>query len=160
MEIKLKEMRQQTLRTKNGIAMTARISNDWLHLGREKKIKWRPALKFLWGVMIRERCSLLVLVGKREGGGRKEGRGNITKENVLQWGLGSTCNITLWWKTPDTLPWVSLREEAAHQLRAARAEADQPVFVNYQRWTKKIPNLRIKIQDCIRGALSGSQRGV
>lgn len=36
MEIKLKEMRQQTLRTKNGIGMTARISNDGLRLGREK----------------------------------------------------------------------------------------------------------------------------
>lgn len=47
MEIKLKEMRQQTLGTKNGIAMTARISNDGLHLGRGKKIKWHPALKFL-----------------------------------------------------------------------------------------------------------------
>lgn len=47
MEIKLKEMRQQTLRTKNGITMTARISNDGLHLGRRKKIKWHAALKFL-----------------------------------------------------------------------------------------------------------------
>lgn len=53
MEIKLKEMRQQTLRTKNGTSMTAaRISNDRLHLGREKKIKLRPALKFLGEVMI------------------------------------------------------------------------------------------------------------
>lgn len=34
MEIKLKEMRQQTPRTKNGIAVTARISNDGLRLGR------------------------------------------------------------------------------------------------------------------------------
>lgn len=46
MEIKLKEMRQQTLRTKNGIAMTARISNDGLHLGREKKLNGIPRLNF------------------------------------------------------------------------------------------------------------------
>lgn len=37
MEIKLKEMRQQTLCTKNGMAVTARISNDGLHLGRGEK---------------------------------------------------------------------------------------------------------------------------
>lgn len=62
MEIKLKEMRQQTPRTKNGIAVTARISNDGLRLGKweggggggrgvggggGEKIKWHPALKFL-----------------------------------------------------------------------------------------------------------------
>lgn len=55
MEIKLKEMRQQTPRTKNGIAVTARISNDGLRLRKWKggggvereKIKWHPALKFL-----------------------------------------------------------------------------------------------------------------
>lgn len=46
MEIKLKEMRQQTLRTKNGIAMTARISNDRLHLGEEKKLNGIPRLNF------------------------------------------------------------------------------------------------------------------
>lgn len=34
MEIKLKEMRQQTPCTKNGIAVTARISNDGLRLGK------------------------------------------------------------------------------------------------------------------------------
>lgn len=46
MEIKLKEMRQQTLRTKNGITMTARISNDELHLGRRKKLNGMPRLNF------------------------------------------------------------------------------------------------------------------
>lgn len=47
MEIKLKEMRQQTLRTKNGIAVTARISNDGLHLGRrKKKLNGIPRLNF------------------------------------------------------------------------------------------------------------------
>lgn len=47
MEIKLKEMRQQTLCTKNGIAMTARISNDGLHLREgEKKLNGIPRLNF------------------------------------------------------------------------------------------------------------------
>lgn len=52
MEIKLKEMRQQTPCTKNGIAVTARISNDGLHLGKweggggEKKLNGIPRLNF------------------------------------------------------------------------------------------------------------------
>lgn len=47
MEIKLKEMRQQTLRTKNGITMTARISNDGLRLGwGRKKLNGIPRLNF------------------------------------------------------------------------------------------------------------------
>ena len=43
MEIKLKEMRQQTHHTKNGIAVTAKISNDGLHL---EKLNGIPCLNF------------------------------------------------------------------------------------------------------------------
>lgn len=46
MEIKLKEMRQQTPHTKNGTAMTARISNDGLRSGRGEKLNGTPLLNF------------------------------------------------------------------------------------------------------------------